>query len=100
MTEDAVIALNEIAKLLRRQVEQTDEGVERAAKQMAAFEARSHAVRPDFSKQMEESAAQMRRSMERAETARAEELEFRARLFATLDRQNALLEQLLTRLKA
>ena len=96
MSDEVVAALTDLAKVLRRQVEQTNEGVVRAEKQMAVFEARQQ---PDFSKQMEENAAHMRRSMERAETMRAEEREFRDRLFATLDRQNALLEQLITRLK-
>jgi ABC-type transporter Mla subunit MlaD len=92
MPDEVVDALKEIAALLRRRVEQTDEQVKRAEVQLAAISAN----RPEQAavvKQMKENAEQARRSYGDIDKARAEEKAFRDRLLATLDQLNASLAQ-------
>jgi propanediol dehydratase large subunit len=97
---EIVIALNEIAALLKRRVEQVDAADQRGAERFAAVQARVPAERPDFLKVMHENAERAARSFEEIETARAASRAFQEKLLAALDRQNALLERLLARAEA
>jgi ABC-type transporter Mla subunit MlaD len=92
MRDEVIDALKEIAALLRRRVEQTDEQVKRAEVQLATIKANN----PDTAnivKQMKENVEQARRSYGDIDKARAEEKAFRDRLLATLDQLNTSLEQ-------
>jgi ABC-type transporter Mla subunit MlaD len=92
MPDEVVDALKEIAALLRRRVEQTDEAVKRAEVQFAAIKANNPDM-ADTVKQMKENVAQARRSYGDIDKARAEEKAFRDRLLATLDQLNVSLAQ-------
>ena len=100
MPDDVTNALTEIASLLRRRVEQTDEAVKRSVEQVAAMQARHPVPSPDHMKRMEENNERMTRSFGDMEKRMAEERAFQARLLETLGRQNELLETLIARLKA
>ena len=100
MTDEVVVALNGIAKLLQRRVEQTDEATARSAEHLAAIQSRSPAAAPDFMKRMQESSERSLRGMEQVETMRAEERAFQERVLRAIERQNDLIEQVLAHLKA
>jgi hypothetical protein len=99
MPDATVDALNEIAALMRRRVEQTEEATKRSIEQMERMRANNPLEKPEYAKRMEEQHARMERSYADMERLRAEEQEFRERLLATLTRQNEVLDAILARLK-
>jgi hypothetical protein len=99
MPDDTVNALNEIAALLRRRVEQTDDATKRSMEHLASIKIINPMERPEYVKQLDENNARMARSIGDVEQRMAEERAFQARLLETLGRQNELLETLITRLK-
>jgi cation transport regulator ChaC len=100
MPDDVAAGLKEIAALLRRQVEQTEEAANRTAEYFAKAQGAKPGEKPEYLKKLEENAARMGLSHEELGKARAEERALREQLVAALNRQNALLEQLLARMKA
>src|SRR4051812_33740654 len=95
---DQTAALQEIAALLRRRVEQEDEkcrcAQEAQERIKETFGATKDLKMPHFS-QMEERIASAR---DEREQSRAEDRAFKVRLLAELERHNALIERLLARL--
>ena len=100
MPDEVVTALNEIAALLRRRVDQTDDATKRSMEHLAAMKAHNPLERPEHVKRMEENNARVARSFDDVERRMAEERAFQVHLLETLGRQNELLEVLITRLKA
>ena len=99
MPDEVVVALKEIAALLQRRVEQTDAAAQCSAEHMAIVKTKMPHENPDFVKEMEESRARAARAFDQMDSARQEERAFRERLLQALDRQNALLDQLVTHLR-
>ena len=99
MPDEVVVALKEIAALLQRRVEQTDAAAQRSAEHMAIVKTKMPQENPDFVKEMEENRARTARVYDQMDSVRQEERAFRERLLQALDRQNALLDQLVTHLR-
>ena len=115
MPDETTAALQEIAGLLRRRVEQQDEMAKRSEENMARIEERRsgpNAVeriheegaqrRAEMMAKMERQSEQGRQEKERLlqerERLHQEQRQFQERLLAEMERHNALLERLLSRL--
>ena len=96
MSDDVTDALREIAALLRQRVEQQAEMAQRAQEHMAKYQPPTFEL-PDLAKAHEREAAAAREAWDRAERQRREDVAFRERLLAVLERQNELLERLVDR---
>lgn len=101
MPDETTVALQEIAGLLRRRVEQHDEALKQSAERIAKMDAQM-VPRPDFDKFREENEqrvseytdkAEQRRQQEEQQRERlqAEDRQFKQRLIAELERHNLLL---------
>ena len=106
MPDETTAALQDIASLLRRRVEQHDESLKRSEERMAKMDAQARTLGLDrMHKQSEqrlskytEEAEQRRQQEERQrERLQEEDRQFKQRLIAELERHNLLLERLLSR---
>ena len=108
MPDETVSALQEIASLLRRRIEQQEEMAQRSEERMAKLDERKSHI-PALEKIQEDSKqrlTQMKAQFEQRdehkqaekEKLQQEDREFKQRLLAELERHNSLLEQLLSRL--
>ena len=112
MSDDVNDVLKEIAQLLRRQIALQEAQAMRVERQLeivrerpplpdrtavrdAMEMPRERPQRPDFTGMREAMDERMAKMTERAEQRFEEDREFRARLFAALERHNALIERLL-----
>lgn len=97
MTEDLSTILREIADLMRQRNEQTAEMSKRAAERLARVPEVSAMRAPDYAALATEhrDAAIVRE--EEAKRRRVEDLDFRERLLAKLERQNELIARLVER---
>jgi hypothetical protein len=95
MTDDVSVVLREIADLLRQRIEQSAEMAKQAAERMARIPNIPSPRIPDFAtiEAHHQEAAKARD--EEAARRRREDLEFRERLLAALERQNELIERLI-----
>ena len=97
MADELTGVLQEIATLLRRQVEQHDAMVERGREMQARFSTGTVGAgfgREEFEKRREAGQAEMR---ERGEKYREEDRQYKRDLLAALDRHNRTLESILAR---
>ena|SRR5438552_11643493 len=99
MTDETAAVLQEIAALLRRQVEQHDAMAQRAEEARLRFAERPGLVSTVSGGMRHEEMDKRREEMQvRAEQYRDEERQFKQRLLAELERHNHLIESLLERL--
>jgi hypothetical protein len=108
MTDEMGAVLREISALLRRiaeqnelQVRQRSEVEERGKVRLQAITAKmeeARQARPDFAKTREEMAKRMEQSRTIATQQRQEDVRFRERLLAELERHNHLLEALIEKM--
>ncbi len=108
MPDDTTAALQEIASLLRRRVQQQAEMAERSEKRMVEIAERNAAtlspdkIHEEGQRRSEELRATLLKGDEETRQQKAhfqeEERQFKQRLLAELERHNALLERLLSRL--
>ncbi len=96
MTDDVVSALNQIAQLLRQRVDQQAEMAKVTEERLA----RIPDIRPkmpDFTALTEKHERDAVEHREEAAKRRAEDVEFREKLLAAIERQNQLLGRLIER---
>lgn len=108
MPDDTTAALQEIASLLRRRVQQQDEMAERTEKRMEEIRTRDPAtsnidqIREDAKQRTDNMSAMLEKRRKETQLEKAhlqeEERQFKQRLLAELERHNALLDRLLSRL--
>jgi hypothetical protein len=96
MSDDVVVALREIAQLLRVRVDQTAEMSKRADERLAKLPD-PRANIPDFEAMTAKHDAEEAEHREEAAHRRAEDVEFRERLLGAIERQNELLGRLIER---
>lgn len=97
MTDDISAVLREIADLLRQRIEQSAEMAKLAGERMARIPNIPTPRIPDFASiEVQHQEAAKARDDEAARRRR-EDLEFRERLLAALERQNELIERLTQR---
>jgi rubrerythrin len=108
MPEDLATVLSEVAGLLKRIADQNDARQERfkesEGRNKGRFEEMQKRMeslrtnRPDFAQQREDMKRNMEDSRARGAKNREEDVEFRQRLLAEIERHNRLLEKLIERL--
>lgn len=98
MIDDTTAALQEIAALLRRRVDQHDEMARVANERISKFTTARGNI-PDIAAMRAQHETQMARAHEVAEQRYAEEQAFRKQLLEGLERHNVLLERILSRLE-
>ena len=97
MSDDIAGGLQQIAGLLQARIDQTAAMAKRAEERMAGFELPKPDL-PDFTRMEATHAAEARERRELAAAQRTEDLAFRERLLAALERQNDLLARVADRL--
>ncbi len=107
MGDDLTVVLNEIATLLRRQIEQHDAMIRRTEDMrtkmteryphLQEIRQRVEENREKFERSREIREASLEEARERAAQMREEDKQFKERLLAELEQHNRLLESFLTR---
>ena len=95
MSDDVSSALREIADLLRKRNDSQSALSERAERRLEQM--RIPRQIPDYTAMRQQHERDMEDSRELSRQHRAEDIEFRERLLASIERQNALLAQLVER---
>jgi len=94
MSDESLAALQRIADLLARRVEQQEEMAQKAEARMAQIPTIKVPTTPDWETISAEQREADRERQARADAIQAETRAFRERLLAAFDRQNELLAQL------
>jgi hypothetical protein len=97
MSDDVAGVLREIADLLRERVHQTADFAKRSEERLAGMPRPRSIQFPDFAATQAKYDDEAKLRREESTRHRQEDVEFRERLLATLERQNELLSRVISR---